>query len=46
VTYEPRTVDEGKKLTTGVGWSVLRTILRVRFSRASRKADSESPSHR
>jgi len=45
VAYEPRTVDEGKKLTTGVGWSVLRTILRVRFSRSSRGADSE-PSRR
>lgn len=32
VRYEPRTVDEGKKLTTGVGWSVLRAILRVRVS--------------
>jgi glycosyltransferase involved in cell wall biosynthesis len=35
VSYEPRTVDEGKKLTTGVGWSVLRAILRVRFSAPS-----------
>ena len=42
VTYEPRTVEEGKKLTPGVGWSVLRTIARVRFSRPSR--DILSPS--
>lgn len=32
VTYEPRSVEEGKKLTPGVGWSVLRAILRVRVS--------------
>ena len=44
VSYEPRTVDEGKKLTTGVGWSVLRAILRVRFSRPSVVAGT--PSHR
>ncbi len=31
VTYRPRTVDEGKKLTPRVGWSVLMAILRVRF---------------
>jgi dolichol-phosphate mannosyltransferase len=36
VTYDPRTVEEGKKLTTGVGWSVLRAILRVRFSPKSK----------
>jgi glycosyltransferase involved in cell wall biosynthesis len=35
VTYEPRTADEGKKLTAGVGWSVLLAILRVRFSSGS-----------
>ena len=35
VTYDPRTVDEGKKLTTGVGWGVLLAILRIRFSRPS-----------
>jgi glycosyltransferase involved in cell wall biosynthesis len=43
VTYDPRTVDEGKKLTTGVGWSVLRAILRVRFSRSSAPARSPLP---
>jgi len=32
VTFTPRGVDEGKKLTPRVGWSVLRTILRVRWS--------------
>jgi len=42
VSYEPRTVDEGKKLTTGVGWSVLRAILRVRFSRPSVVAGTPS----
>jgi hypothetical protein len=34
VTYEPRGVDEGKKLSPSVGWSVLRAIIRVRFSRS------------
>jgi glycosyltransferase involved in cell wall biosynthesis len=32
VTYDPRGADEGKKLSPSVGWSVLRAILRVRFS--------------
>jgi glycosyltransferase involved in cell wall biosynthesis len=32
VTYDPRSVEEGKKLTPRVGWSVLRAILRVRAS--------------
>jgi hypothetical protein len=32
VTYDPRGADEGKKLSPGVGWSVLRAIVRVRFS--------------
>ncbi|MFN0251919.1 MAG: glycosyltransferase family 2 protein [Kofleriaceae bacterium] len=35
VTYEPRTVDEGKKLSPGVGWSVLRAIVRTRFTRSN-----------
>ncbi|MGH8994691.1 MAG: glycosyltransferase family 2 protein [Acidimicrobiales bacterium] len=39
VTYAARTVDEGKKLTTGAGWSVLRAILRARFSRAHPRAE-------
>ena len=34
VRYEPRSTDEGKKLSPGVGWSVLRAIVRVRFTRA------------
>jgi glycosyltransferase involved in cell wall biosynthesis len=34
VTYEPRSVDEGKKLSPSVGWSVLRAIIRTRFTRA------------
>ncbi|HET6615126.1 MAG TPA: glycosyltransferase family 2 protein [Dehalococcoidia bacterium] len=38
VTYDPRSADEGKKLSPGVGWSVLRAILRVRFSRAHVRA--------
>ena len=32
ITYAPRGVDEGKKLSPGVGWSVLRAIVRVRMS--------------
>lgn len=32
VSYAPRGVDEGKKLSPGVGWSVLRAIVRVRFA--------------
>jgi len=32
VTYRPRGADAGKKLGPGAGWSVLLTILRVRFS--------------
>ena len=35
VSYAPRGVDEGKKLSPSVGWSVLRAILRVRFDRAA-----------
>ena len=38
VTYEPRSVDEGKKLSPSVGWSVLRAIVRTRFSAARRSA--------
>lgn len=43
VAYNPRSIDEGKKLTPRVGWSVLRAILRVRFSRSSTRADLTSP---
>jgi hypothetical protein len=32
VTYDPRSVAEGKKLGPGVGWSVLRAIVRTRFA--------------
>ena len=46
VTYEPRTVEEGKKLTPGVGWSVLRTIVRVRFSRSSHATSATAPPER
>ncbi len=35
VTYNPRSIDEGKKLTARAGWSVLRAILHIRFSRSS-----------
>lgn len=42
VTYNARSSDEGKKLSPGVGWSVLRAILRVRFSR-SRRATLPQP---
>jgi glycosyltransferase involved in cell wall biosynthesis len=34
VTYIPRSVDEGKKLSPAVGWSVLRAIIRTRFAPA------------
>jgi glycosyltransferase involved in cell wall biosynthesis len=46
VTFDPRTAEEGKKLTPGVGWGVLRAILRVRFSRAYGRtaAETSSPS--
>ena len=33
--HNARGADEGKKLSPGVGWSVLRAIIRVRFSSAS-----------
>jgi hypothetical protein len=36
VTYNPRSVEEGKKLSPGVGWSVLRAIGRVRLSPSRR----------
>jgi len=45
VTYEPRTVDEGKKLTTGAGWNVLRAILRVRWSRPNARVESVPDAH-
>jgi glycosyltransferase involved in cell wall biosynthesis len=32
VTYEPRGVDDGKKLSPSVGWSVLRVIVLERFA--------------
>ncbi len=35
VSYCPRGVEDGKKLSPGVGWSVLCAILRVRFARDS-----------
>jgi glycosyltransferase involved in cell wall biosynthesis len=38
VSYAPRSVDDGKKLSPAVGWSVLRAILRVRFSRPAAAA--------
>lgn len=34
VTFTPRGVEDGKKLTPGVGWGVLRAIVRIRFSSA------------
>ena len=37
VTYEPRGVDDGKKLSPGVGWSVLRAIVRTRVAPARRR---------
>ena len=38
VTYNARGVEEGKKLSPGVGWSVLRAIVRSRFDRPRRPA--------
>jgi dolichol-phosphate mannosyltransferase len=43
VAYNPRSIDEGKKLTPRVGWSVLRVILQIRFSRSSTRSDLGSP---
>jgi glycosyltransferase involved in cell wall biosynthesis len=40
VSYAPRGADEGKKLSPGVGWSVLRAIVRVRFSSRRRTEPS------
>lgn len=41
VSYEPRSVDEGKKLSPGVGWSVLRAIVSTRL-RPVRDTDRSS----
>jgi glycosyltransferase involved in cell wall biosynthesis len=35
VTYNPRSVEEGKKLSPSVGWSVLRAIVLTRFTAKS-----------
>ena len=43
VRYEPRSTDEGKKLSPGVGWSVLRAIVRVRFTRARMTTPAATP---
>lgn len=43
VTYDPRSVDEGKKLTARAGWSVLRAILHIRFARSSAGAVDTAP---
>ena len=43
VTYNPRSIEEGKKLTPRVGWSVLRAILQVRFTRSSAVVDLNLP---
>jgi glycosyltransferase involved in cell wall biosynthesis len=42
VEFEPRTVEDGKKLTPRVGWGVLRAIVRVRFARAYGRAPATS----
>lgn len=42
VTYRARSNDEGKKLSPGVGWSVLRAIVRVRFSPKRRRVELAS----
>jgi hypothetical protein len=36
ITYDPRSVDEGKKLGRRAGWSVLVAIIRVRVGRRSK----------
>jgi glycosyltransferase involved in cell wall biosynthesis len=46
VKFEPRGIEDGKKLTPRVGWSVLRAILRVRFSRAYGRAAAPTGSAR
>lgn len=46
VTYNARSVDEGKKLSPGVGWSVLRAIVRVRFAPPRRASASTAPPER
>ncbi len=46
VTYNARSVDEGKKLSPSVGWSVLRAIVRVRFSPARQTDALAAPSER
>ncbi len=38
VTYAPRGVDDGKKLSPSVGWSVLRAIVRTRFAPARKRS--------
>jgi glycosyltransferase involved in cell wall biosynthesis len=46
VTYRARGNDEGKKLSPGVGWSVLRAIVRVRFSPRHAKHGPDSGEQR
>jgi glycosyltransferase involved in cell wall biosynthesis len=43
ITYNARSADEGKKLSPGVGWSVLRAIVRVRFSARSQRVARPQP---
>jgi hypothetical protein len=43
VTYRARSNDEGKKLSPSVGWSVLRAIVRVRFSSKHARGMLEEP---
>lgn len=44
VTYNARTVSEGKKLSARDGYSIARAILRVRFSRSSASGGSDATS--
>ena len=44
VTYTARSAAEGKKLGPGAGWSVLRAIARVRFSRRGGVTSPQSAS--
>ena len=45
VTYEARSVDDGKKLSASAGWSVLRAIVRVRLSRSRPRVAAARDQH-
>lgn len=43
VAYEPRGVEEGKKLSPRVGWSVLVAIIRARLSKKRARSAAHAP---